>query len=232
MRPTSDPVQSDAVDRELTDPHDGAAELASGSSRHLFTVGHGTLSADELADLLTEAGVQFVVDVRSAPGSRRHPQFGRAELETWLPGAGVGYRWEPDLGGFRRTSPSSPNVALRHPSFRGYADYMATDCFGHALTHVLDDASHQVVAVMCAETLWWRCHRRLIADAATLCFAAEVHHLGHDGRLSPHRLTEGVRVDGHGGLVYDAQPGLAEPGRPDVGIARRAPRGTGRGIST
>jgi uncharacterized protein (DUF488 family) len=225
-------MQSDAVPREPTDPlcHDAAAELASGRSRHLLTVGHGTMSADELTGLLTEAGVELVVDVRSAPGSRRHPQFGRAELETWLPSAGVGYRWEPDLGGFRRTSAGSPNVALRHPSFRGYADYMATDRFREALMGLLGDASHQVLSVMCAETLWWRCHRRLIADAATLCFGVEVRHLGHDGRLSAHRLTEGVRVDGPGGVVYDVQPGLAEPGRPTVGIA--PPSAPCTGIST
>jgi len=231
MKSTSDPTQSDAVHREPTDPlrHDAAAELAFGRNRHLLTVGHGTMSADEFAGLLTEAGVELVVDVRSAPGSRRHPQFGRAELETWLPGLGVGYRWEQDLGGFRRTSANSPNVALRHPSFRGYADYMATDRFREALMGVLGDASHQVVTVMCAETLWWRCHRRLIADAATLLFGVEVSHLAHDGRLSAHRLTEGVRADRHG-VVYDVQTQLAEPSPPDVGIAPR--REPGKGVST
>jgi len=81
---------------------------------------------------------------------------------------------------------------------------MATDRFRSALAQLLGEASYQLVAVMCAETLWWRCHRRLIADAATLPFDAETRHLGHDGRLSEHRLTEGVRVDGRGGLVYDA----------------------------
>ena len=200
--------------RDLCDPvrpgptnslrRDEVDELVSGGDLRLLTVGHSTMSREEFAELLTGAGVELVVDVRSAPGSRRHPHFGRIELETWLPPAGFGYRWEPDLGGFRRSNASSPNVALRHPSFRGYADYMATDRFSRALAHVLVDASHQVVTVMCAETLWWRCHRRLIADAAVLLFAVEVRHLGHDGRLSAHRLTEGVRVDGRRGLVYDA----------------------------
>jgi uncharacterized protein (DUF488 family) len=162
------------------------------------------MGREEFADLLAQAGVELVVDVRSAPGSRRHPHFGRVELEAWLPPTGFGYRWEPDLGGFRRSSASSRNVALRNDSFRGYADYMATDRFSQALAHVLVDASRQVLTVMCAETLWWRCHRRLIADAAVLLFAVEVRHLGQDGRLSEHRLTEGVRVDGRGGLVYDA----------------------------
>lgn len=150
------------------------------------------------------AGVQLVVDVRSAPGSRRSPQFGRAEMQAWLPGAGVSYRWEPLLGGFRRPAPSSPNVALRHASFRGYADYMASDVFGEALARLAAEADRQVTAVMCAETLWWRCHRRLIADAAVLLGGAAVWHLGHDGRLTPHRLTDGVRRDAAGYLIYDA----------------------------
>jgi len=81
---------------------------------------------------------------------------------------------------------------------------MATGCFRSALAQLLDDASHQLVAVMCAETLRWRCHWRLIADAATLLFGVETRHLGHEGRLSEHRLTEGVRLDGRGGIVYDA----------------------------
>jgi uncharacterized protein (DUF488 family) len=169
----------------------------------LLTVGHGTASREELAGLLHEAGVEYVVDVRSAPGSRRFPQFRRAELEMWLPAAGIGYRWEPGLGGFRKPAPGSPHVGLRHPSFRAYADYMATDPFRQALARVVGQASRQVTAVMCAETLWWRCHRRLIADAATILSGAEVWHIGHDGRLSAHQLTPGVRRGPAGTLIYD-----------------------------
>lgn len=169
----------------------------------LLTIGHGTATKSELARLLQGAGVELVVDVRSVPGSRRNPQFGRSQLEVWMPAAGLGYRWEPDLGGFRHPVADSPNVALRHPSFRAYADYMATAPFRQAMTRVLSEASRAVVAIMCAESLWWRCHRRLIADAATLLFGADVLHLGHDGRLRLHRLTGGVRRDPHGGIVYD-----------------------------
>ncbi|MGH9092055.1 MAG: DUF488 family protein [Acidimicrobiales bacterium] len=165
--------------------------------------------------------------MRSVPGSRRHPHFGRTELEEWMSAAGIGYRWEPELGGFRRPVAGSPNAALRHPSFRGYADYMATDVFDRALDRLLDEASRLVVAAMCAETLWWRCHRRLIADAVTLLHGTEVCHLGHEGRLSVHRLTDGVRVEGQH-LIYDAgqprlgptttqldeRPGPAEPTLP------------------
>lgn len=174
----------------------------------LLTVGHGTASADAFATLVADAGVALVVDVRTAPGSRRHPHFNRAELERWLPSAGIGYRWERDLGGFRRPSPASPNTALRHPSFRGYADYMRGPAFDAAARRVLVEVRSTRVAVMCSETLWWRCHRRLIADAAVLRFDVDVSHLDHDGGLASHRLTDGVRRDEEGLLVYDvgAQP--------------------------
>ena len=197
----SDPVPAEPGHPQRCDESDGSAY---GLRPRLLTVGHGTAARDELAGLLQRAGVGLIVDVRSAPGSRRLPQYRRAELEVWMPAAGLGYRWEPDLGGFRRPAAASPNVALRHPSFRAYADYMATESFNQALARVLCEASRQVVAVMCAETLWWRCHRRLIADAATLLFGADVRHLGHGGRLSAHQLTDGVRRDQRGALVYDA----------------------------
>lgn len=169
----------------------------------LLTVGHGTLAADELAALLLRAGVEQLVDVRSFPGSRRHPHFGRAEMERWVPSAGVAYRWEPRLGGRRRPLPESPHVALRHPAFRGYADHMESTEFAASLDELLAEAERHAVSVMCAETLWWRCHRRLIADAATVLHGAEVLHLGHDDRLAGHRLTEGVRQVGDR-LLYDA----------------------------
>lgn len=174
-----------------------------GEGDQLVTVGHGTLSADALSRILHGAAVDLVVDVRTAPGSRRHPQFGRHELERWMPAAGVGYRWERRLGGFRRPSPDSAHTALRHPSFRGYADYIGTPEFATALDELLAEAGERTVSVMCSETLWWRCHRRLIADAASLLRGWRVLHLGHDGRLSDHRPTQGVRVV-DGALVYDA----------------------------
>ncbi len=177
------------------------AASAADESLRLLTVGHGAASAGELSAILESAGVTTIVDVRSAPGSRRHPQFARRELEVWLPASGIRYRWEPDLGGFRRPILGSRNVGLRHPSFQGYADYMATEAFEQALTRVLLEASSQVTAVMCAETLWWRCHRRLIADAAVLLHGAQVWHLDHRGHLSRHQLTEGIRLDS-GSLVY------------------------------
>lgn len=178
----------------------------------VVTIGHGTLAADALTKLLLGAGITSLVDVRSAPGSRHNPQFGRAELEQWLPASGVSYRWEPRLGGFRKADPQSLNVALRHASFRGYADYMRTPAFVEALDDLLsaslnacapEDVDDTIVCIMCSETVWWRCHRRLIADAATLLRSITTTHLMHTGQEPLHRLTEGVRVDDANLLVYD-----------------------------
>ena len=144
-----------------------------------------------------------LVDVRSYPGSRRHPQFGRDEMQEWLPGSGVAYRWEPDLGGFRKSRPDSANTALRHPAFRGYADHMADPGFSAALDRLVAQAWAERVTVMCSESLWWRCHRRLLSDALVLWPGCDVRHLGHDGRLQPHRLTDGVRAGPSGPPVYD-----------------------------
>ena len=181
----------------------------------LLTVGHGTLGIDELDELLGSAGVQLVVDIRSAPGSRRHPHFGREQMERWLPEAGIDYRWEKDLGGRRRPVAGSANTVLRHPAFRGYADYMATEAFAAGLARLLADAAVRSTAAVCAETLWWRCHRPLVADAAVLGEGAAVYHLGHDGRLTAHRLTEGARRlewEGTTRLVYDDAAAKARPG--------------------
>jgi uncharacterized protein (DUF488 family) len=170
---------------------------------HLWTVGHGTLEAAAFAALLRDAGIERLVDVRTAPGSRRHPHVARAAMEAWLPAEGIAYRWEPELGGLRKPAPASPNVALRHAGFRAYADHMRTPRFAAALDGVLAEAASAPTAVMCAESVWWRCHRRLLSDAAALLGGAEVVHLMHDGRLQPHRPTDGVRLEG-GLLVYDA----------------------------
>lgn len=168
----------------------------------LLTVGHGTLEADELATLLHVAGVKLLVDVRSYPGSRRNPQFGRDALAGHLQEDGIAYRWDKRLGGRRATRPDSPNVALRNDAFRGYADHMATSDFAEALNDLLADAADQTTVAMCAESLWWRCHRRLLADAAALTRDSPVRHLLHDGRLVPHQVTDGARP-AEGKVIYD-----------------------------
>jgi uncharacterized protein (DUF488 family) len=148
----------------------------------VHTVGHGTLPAEALAALLGAAGVQCIVDVRSYPGSRRHPHFGREAMERWAPAAGVGYTWLPALGGRRRPVPSSIHVALRHDAFRAYADHMETADFLAGVDEVLAHAKARSTAVMCSESVWWRCHRRLLT------------HLMHDSRLVPHVVTAGARL--------------------------------------
>lgn len=175
--------------------------------RVLITVGHGTLEAEALLELLDGVSVAELVDVRSYPGSRHVPHVARAAMREWLPAGGVAYRWAPALGGRRRASRASINVGLRNPSFRAYADHMATDEFRNGLAVLVAAARERRVAVMCAESVWWRCHRRLIADAAVLLHGCEVGHLFHDGRLETHRPSPEARVtrrdDGTAILVYD-----------------------------
>ncbi len=154
---------------------------------------------------MREAALEALVDVRTVPKSRRQPHLWREAMEAWVPErSGSSYRWEAALGGFRRANPNSPNVALRHPSFRAYADYMETDPFARALAQLLDDAATARTAILCSETVWWRCHRRLISDAAVLLHGVEVRHLMHDGKLRPHIATAGVRVTEARTLRYDA----------------------------
>jgi len=167
------------------------------------TVGHGTLSAETFAALLHGVRVGRLVDVRSFPGSRRNPQFGREEMERWVVAASVGYVWIRELGGRRRPVAGSKHVALRHESFRAYADYMETTAFLDGVEELLTFAKSESTAVMCSESVWWRCHRRLLADHLVLVRGLDVVHLMHDGRQTPHVPTEGVRLAGDA-LVYDA----------------------------
>ncbi|KUH40399.1 MULTISPECIES: DUF488 family protein [Streptomyces] len=173
----------------------------------LITFGHSTAGRPVLTELLRRAGVTAVVDVRTAPGSRRDPDVSRQRLAEWLPEEGIAYRWEPDLGGFRRPSPDSPDTVWRNASFRGYAGHTRTPEFVAAVERVLRQAERDRTAVMCSEAVWWRCHRRLIADFAVLARGVPVGHLMHDGRLSPHSPTPGVRLRTDGLLVYDVEDG-------------------------
>ncbi len=168
----------------------------------LRTIGHGTLSAEDFLALVRGAGVEVVADVRRFPGSRRHPHFARDAMEAWLPAGDVAYRWMPDLGGRRRPSADSPHVALRNAQFRAYADHMASPAFRAALAELLALADARPTAMLCAESLWWRCHRRLVADHVTLVDGGTIEHLLHDGRLAPHAVTPGARREGDR-VVYD-----------------------------
>ncbi|GAA4631021.1 DUF488 domain-containing protein [Actinoallomurus vinaceus] len=167
----------------------------------VLTFGHGTASQDRIAELLAGAGVALLVDVRTAPGSRRNPHVARHELERWLPEHGIDYRWDKRLGGFRRPPADSPDVFWREEMFRGYAAHMRGAEFGAAIGELLREDRRQ--AVMCSESVWWRCHRRLIADYLVLVRGVSVDHLMHDGRLVPHTPAPGARVRDDGLLVYD-----------------------------
>ncbi|MGC5626869.1 DUF488 family protein [Georgenia sp. Z1344] len=161
----------------------------------VLTVGHGRQEAEELLELLNGAGVARLIDIRSFPGSRRNPQFGQGEMERWVPNGGIEYRWAKPLGGRRRPVPGSRHVALRHESFRAYADHMETPEFLDVVDELLTIADEATVAVMCSESVWWRCHRRLLADHLVLVRGVEVTHLMPGGRRAEHRPTEGVRVE-------------------------------------
>ena len=177
----------------------------------LRSVGHGARPAEAFTALVQGAGVGHVVDVRSYPGSRRHPHFGRAAMEDWLGASEVLYSWEPRLGGRRPPVPGSRHTGLTHDAFRAYADHMEGPDFAAGVAALLERAAAAPaggVAVMCAESLWWQCHRRLLADALVLLHGAAVEHLMPDGRLAPHRPTDAARVE-DGVLVYD----VGETGR-------------------
>ena len=162
----------------------------------LLTVGHGPQGRDALGARLAAAGVAVVVDVRRFPGSRNNPDVSREALQKWLPALGIGYRWDERLGGRRRLPPGEPveddwwTVA----QFAAYAAHTRTAEFSAALDEALAEAASTTVAVMCSESVWWRCHRRLIADVAVLARGVPVSHLMPDGRPTPHRPSEGAVV--------------------------------------
>jgi uncharacterized protein (DUF488 family) len=167
----------------------------------IYTVGHGTRSIQELLTILAPVRVRRLVDARTAPGSRRHPQFGQEALAASLGGRGIEYDWRRELGGFRKPRPDSRNVALENPSFRGYADHMESAEFRAALAWLIETSGDAPTAIMCAESLWWRCHRRMISDALTVA-GCEVIHLLDERRREPHRLHPALRVEGSR-LIYD-----------------------------
>ncbi|OMI91738.1 DNA repair protein [Streptomyces sp. M1013] len=184
----------------------GAGSVGTGDDMtqlHLVTFGHGTAGRAELAGLLRGAGVTHVVDVRTAPGSRRDPDLLRDRLAEWMPEEGLGYRWERRLGGFRKPAPDSPDVVWRNASFRAYAGHTRSPEFVAAMDELLAGAARERTAVMCGEAVWWRCHRRLIADFTVLARDTPAHHLMHDGRLTAHSPTPGARLRSDGLLVYD-----------------------------
>jgi uncharacterized protein (DUF488 family) len=155
-------------------------------------MGHGTLQADVFRTTLRSEGIAVAADVRRFAGSRKHPQFGADAMREWLGEGKIEYRPMPELGGRREALADSPNTGLRNTSFRGYADYMATLDFRMGFNALIALARERPTAIFCAETLWWRCHRRLISDAAVLLAGFEVIHLTPHSRAT-HVLTPEVR---------------------------------------
>lgn len=174
----------------------------------VFTVGHSTHELPELVALLRRHDVAALADVRTAPRSRRTPQFNREALARELPGLGVRYLHLPELGGWRSPRPGSPNDGWRNRSFRGYADHMDSPEFRSGLSQLEELARERPTAFMCSEALWWRCHRRLVADALTVR-GWSVEHIGADGRAARHALTPfAVREDD--GVRYTLQASLGD----------------------
>jgi uncharacterized protein (DUF488 family) len=170
----------------------------------VWTIGHSTRPLDEFLGLLSSHSIEAVADVRRYPGSRRWPHFARESLQIELDNRGVHYHWFPELGGRRTPAPDSPNTAWRSAAFRGYADYMATEAFAEGLIRLVNLASGLRTAIMCAEAVWWRCHRGLIADVLRWLGFDVVHILG-PGSTSSHPYTPAARIVG-GRLSYSALP--------------------------
>jgi uncharacterized protein (DUF488 family) len=162
----------------------------------VWTIGHSTRSIDELIGLLALHDLQAVADVRRLPGSRRWPQFDQDALAERLARSHIAYRWFAALGGRRRGRKASPNSAWRNVSFRAYADHMGSDEFAQGLAELLELAAAKRTALMCAETVWWRCHRALIADALKARGVRVIHILDAEHAVehpytSPARIIDG-----------------------------------------
>jgi uncharacterized protein (DUF488 family) len=184
----------------------------------IWTIGHSTRKIDNFISLLEENGIKSLVDVRSLPGSKRYPQFNKEALADSLGKAGIRYEHFPELGGRRKPKPDSRNTAWRNKSFRGYADYMETDDFRRGVDRLVDLATGRVrptgglaraagpAAIMCAEALWWRCHRALISDYLK-AHGIEVIHVLDANQTEPHPFTSAARI-ANGELSYHSHDSL------------------------
>lgn len=174
----------------------------------VWTIGHSTRPLDEFLGLLDAHDIELIIDVRRFPGSRRLPHFGQAALAAALEARTVAYCWLPALGGRRRPDPASPHLGWRHPAFRAYADHVASDVFAEGLFELLMLAQGLRAAMMCGEALWWRCHRRIIADVL-VSLGVPVMHIQGAGEAEHHRLRAPARlVDGR--LDYAPESGAVD----------------------
>lgn len=173
----------------------------------LLTVGHGRLGADALASLLTGAGVELLVDIRRFPGSRTNSAAARGAVPELTRSAGIDYLWEEDLGGRRTLTAArkreSPDTWWRVEAFRAYCAWTRDPAFRAALERVVAQARDRRTAVMCSESVWWRCHRRIVADVVATVHDIPVGHLMHSGRIDTHVPSAGLRLDAGGEPVWD-----------------------------
>jgi len=171
----------------------------------LFTIGHSTRPEDEFLSLLREFKIEVLVDIRRFPGSHRFPQFNRESLEKILPAEGIEYIWFEDLGGRRsaRDIEKSLNAGLKSPGFRSYADYMQTEKFRNAVEQLVSVASIKKAAIMCAEKLFWKCHRRLLSDYL-VAQGIQVEHIIEQNRLQPHKLSPDAAITKESQVIYPA----------------------------
>lgn len=176
----------------------------------VLTIGHSTRTFEQFADLLSMGEVRHLVDVRRFPGSRRHPQFGKDVLAGELRRAcRIGYSHLSELGGRRDPRKDSPNGGWRNPSFRGYADHMATPEFEEGLLRLIELCEAEGrVCLMCSEAVWWRCHRRMIADALVVR-GYSVEHILDESRRQTHTLTPWAEVVDGANLIYPADQGAS-----------------------
>ena len=179
-------------------------DIVVNGSVKIWTIGHSTRSIDNFISLLRENGIKVVADVRMFPGSKRYPQFNRESLAASLGENGIRYEHFPELGGRRKAQPDSRNTAWRNESFRGYADYMETSEFRKGMKRLLDLANATgPTAIMCAEAVWWRCHRSLISDYLKAS-GIDVIHIMDLGKTEPHPYTSAARIV-NGVLSYKAE---------------------------
>ncbi len=164
------------------------------STRQIWTIGHSTRTIDDFISALEANGIKLVVDVRSLPGSKRYPQFNNEALSESLGERGIRYEHFPELGGRRKPRPDSGNIAWRNASFRGYADYMETEEFRKGVERLITLANNVgPTAIMCAEAVWWRCHRALISDYLKVR-GIEVTHIADAKKIEPHPYTSAARI--------------------------------------
>ncbi|SFH63094.1 DUF488 domain-containing protein [Planctomicrobium piriforme] len=169
----------------------------------LFTIGHSNQPLEDFLDLLKQHQITALVDIRRFPGSRAFPQFNQETLSTALRDHGIEYHWFESLGGRRPASKSagpSPNLGLKNPSFRNYADYMATGDFQTGIEALSKIAAAKKTAIMCSESVFWRCHRRLVSDFWT-AQGGLIQHIFSSGEIKPHQMTEGAKIN-QGTVTY------------------------------